>query len=235
MRLPSFNLQTASFDLGRFGRAPIELHLGETPVELHTSFLLAAVVLTFHFWGQLTLSNLALAVAGIAVILASVLMHELAHVAVARSCDIRVARIDIHAFGGVVQFGSRPIRLSRDLALLLAGTGSNLALALISGSLLLSWLEPHMVKSGCEWIEDGYHAVGFAGKMLAFAMFINLGLALINLLPLRPLDGGWITYRGLRQRVGRQNAGVIVALRVTAQGMMAVSLLIALKAIGIPD
>src|SRR4029453_4014442 len=103
MRFPSFNFQAGTFDIGRFGRAPIGLHAG---------FFLVALAVTMQFWKRGTLSGLALTVIGIAVIFGSVLIHELAHAMFARRYNIPVARIDIHMFGGTVMFGWRPPRLA---------------------------------------------------------------------------------------------------------------------------
>src|SRR5262245_38368852 len=128
MRFPSFNLQAGTFDIGRFGRAPIELHAG---------FFLVALALTLQFWKRFTLSGLALTVIGIAIIFGSVLIHELAHAMYARRYNIPVARIDIHMFGGTVMFGWRPSRLSQDVAVTFAGPASNLILAALCYVLLL--------------------------------------------------------------------------------------------------
>jgi Zn-dependent protease len=202
MRFPRFDFQSAMFDVGRFGRAPIEVH---------GSFFVIAFALTFQFWMRGTLDGLGLTLIGIIVLFASILVHELAHAAFARRYNIPVTRIDIHLLGGTVEFGWRPSRLSQDMALMFAGPASNLMLAALSGLALLFVLEPHMVKAGCEMIEDGFEPPGFAGRALFFAMYVNLGLGLINLLPAFPLDGGWISYRVLTHRFGQRTAGIVVA------------------------
>lgn len=195
MRFPSFDYQAGTFDIGRFGRAPIELHAG---------FFLVALALTFQFWKRGTLTGLALTVIGIAVIFGSVLVHELAHALYARRYNIPVSRIDIHFFGGTVQFGWRPPQLSQDLALTFAGPASNLILAGICWKLL------QLVPDGEAVRLSGVDPAWFIGRAVSFAMYINLGLGLVNLLPAFPLDGGWMAYRLLAQRVGRRNAGLIV-------------------------
>ena len=153
----------------------------------------------------------------------------------ARHYGVSVVRIDLRCFGGVVQFGSRPIGPWRDFALTYAGPASNLALALICGLLLLPLLDPHMVRNGCEFIQGGYHPLGLAGDTLVVALYVNLGQALANLLLGRPLDGGWITYDQLRQRAGQRQAGVMISILTLAQGMTGLSLLFAVLIIGIPS
>ena len=100
-------------------------------------------------------------------------------------------------------------------------------LASISFLLLLPLLEPHMVKSGCEMIEDGYEPMGFVGKILAFAMFANLSLATLNLLPVRPLDGGWITWTNIRQRGDRLRADLAAGAQAIALGTSSLMLFVA--------
>lgn len=203
MRFARFDFRSATFDVGRFGRAPIALH---------ASFFLAAFALTLQFWKRTSLEGLALTVIGIAILFASILVHELAHALLARRYSIPVSRIDIHALGGTVHFGWRPSRVAQDLALTFAGPASNLVLAALCGVALLFVLEPHMVKAGCEMIEDGFEPANtIVSRALVFAMWINLGLGLINLLPAFPLDGGWISYRLLTPRFGRRRAGIVVA------------------------
>lgn len=203
MRFPRFDLQSATFDVGRFGRAPIELH---------ASFFIVAFALTLQFWKRYSLEGLALTLIGIAILFGSILLHELAHALLARRYNIPVSRIDIHALGGTVHFGWRPSRVAQDIALTFAGPAANLVLAAFCGVALLFALEPHMVKSGCEMIEDGFEPPNtILSRALYFAMWINLGLGLINLLPAFPLDGGWISYRLLTHRFGERRAGIAVA------------------------
>jgi len=203
MRFPRFDFQSATLNVGRFGPAPIAIH---------ANFVIVALALTLQFWKRYTLEGLALTLIGIAVLFASILVHELAHAVFARRYRIPVQRIDIHALGGTVQFGWRPSRLSQDVALTFAGPASNLVIAALCGIALLFVLEPHMVKSGCEMIEDGFEPpTTIFSRALYFAMWINLGLGLINLLPAFPLDGGWISYRLLTHRFGLRTAGITVA------------------------
>jgi Zn-dependent protease len=170
------------------------------------------LALTYQFWKRHSLEGLALTLIGIGILFAAILIHELAHTVFARRYNIPVSGIDIHALGGTVVFAWRPSRMSQDLMLTFAGPASNLVLAAISGVALLLVLEPHMVKSGCEMIEDGFeppHTI--VSRALYFAMWVNLGLGLVNLLPAFPLDGGWISYRLLTHRFGQRAAGITVA------------------------
>ena len=203
MRFPIFDFQTGTFDVGRFGRSPIALH---------ASFFLIALALTAQFWRLFTLTGLALTVVGIVVVFASVLIHELAHAVFARRYRIPVSRIDIHFFGGTVRFGWRPARLSQDLALTFAGPASNLILAALCYLLLLQLTDaaPRMVQYGSSMIQMGFEPPSLFERVVRFALYINLGFGIFNMLPAFPLDGGWIAYRVLTNCFSRRMAGMVV-------------------------
>ena len=93
-------------------------------------------MLACPFWSIGNLRGLKLAGLFIAVIFASVLLHELAHAVVAKRYGLSVLRIDIHPLGGLVQFWYQPLKRSQDFAIALAGPMSNLAIGLVALVLL---------------------------------------------------------------------------------------------------
>jgi Zn-dependent protease len=76
----------------------------KTLIYLHATFFITAAILAWPFWHTFSLRGLALAVLFIAIIFASILLHELAHLEVARRYRVPARRIDIHMLGGLVQF-----------------------------------------------------------------------------------------------------------------------------------
>jgi Zn-dependent protease len=212
----------------------ITIRIGEFPIVLHPSFVVVVLAMTGPFWLSLTSAGAVLALTAFATAALSMLTHEFAHLAVARRFGVALARIDLHALGSTAQLASPPERLSQHLAIAFAGPASNLALALISCLLLVPRLDPHMVKSGCEMIEDGYEALSLAAKAVAFTMFANLVLAIVNLVPVRPLDGGWISYRDLRRRGGVLTANLVAGTHAVALGTSSLLLILAMLIIVVP-
>jgi Zn-dependent protease len=158
------------------------------------------------------LAGLVLTVIGAVIVFISILIHELAHAVFARRYRIPVSQIDIHCFGGMVHFGWRPPRLSQDLALTFAGPASNFILAALCYGLLLLLPEaaPKMVQVGSSLIQMGFEPPSILARPLRFALYLNLGLGIFNMLPAFPLDGGWIAYRVLTNYLSRRVAGIIV-------------------------
>jgi Zn-dependent protease len=108
---------------------------------------------------------------------ASVLIHELAHSVVALAWGVPVKSITLFIFGGVANIGREPERPLSEFLIAIAGPGSSLLLALGFGVL---WLTGQFV---------GWAPLAALGLYLGG---INLSLALFNLLPGFPLDGGRI-------------------------------------------
>ena len=140
---------------------------------IHPSLLLVAVMALAAGRGR-----------DLVVILASVLAHELAHVVVAHLFGLRPVRIALYPFGGVAELadleGAPP--LAR-LATLAAGPLASLLLYL-AGEPLGAWAGTGQTS----WIESLKRA--------------NLGLAVANLLPVAPLDGGRMLEVALERRAG---------------------------------
>jgi Zn-dependent protease len=194
---------TDSIAIGRYQKAPIYVH---------PTFFITAAMLAFPFWSIGNLRGLGLAGLFIAVIFASVLLHELAHAVTARRCGLLVLRIDIHALGGLVLFWYLPLKRSQDFAITLAGPMANLAIALVTLVLLASVpLEPTTIEiDGRIFFVLGTEK-GFLEQLLRGSAYLNLGLCAVNLIPAFPLDGGKLVYLVIDKRWGSRVAALIVS------------------------
>jgi Zn-dependent protease len=105
----------------------------------------------------------------------SVLIHELAHSVVALAWGIPVKSITLFIFGGVANIGREPERPLAEFLIAVAGPISSLLLALGFGIL---WLAGQLLEF-----------TPLAGLGLYLAT-VNLSLALFNMIPGFPLDGG---------------------------------------------
>ena len=124
-----------------------------------------------------------------------ILLHELAHAGAARALRVRVFSADLMPWGGQCLHATP--RTSTQLALI-AAAGPAVHLALFSGAMIL--------------LRTGAYPPGARGLVDTLGA-ANFFLALVNLLPLRPLDGaeawkllpiaaraGWRLLRDVRDR-----------------------------------
>lgn len=108
---------------------------------------------------------------------ASIVAHELGHSLLSRKLGLPVPSIMLFIFGGLAQLEHEPQR-PRD-EFLIASAGPLVSLVLAFGFGMLIWVDPNSVDT----------------PLVAFGTWlgvVNLGLALFNLLPGFPLDGGRI-------------------------------------------
>lgn len=105
----------------------------------------------------------------------SVVFHELSHSVVAQHYKIKVLSITLFLFGGLARIGRDPDKALQEFNIAVAGP-------LASGFLALFFY-------GVKLLFPGYEMVGAVADELVFT---NKWLALFNLLPGFPLDGGRI-------------------------------------------
>ncbi|MCI2426524.1 site-2 protease family protein [Candidatus Acetothermia bacterium] len=102
------------------------------------------------------------------------LAHELAHSLVAQAAGIPMHSITLFIFGGVAQMTEEPGRPGVEFRMALAGPATSLALGVVFGTI---------------WIAT----TGVSEQVAAIALWlgrINIILAVFNLIPGFPLDGG---------------------------------------------
>jgi Zn-dependent protease len=146
------------------------------PITIHWLFWLNCALLSGELDGQ-TPQAMQRLVIFVAVAFLSVLVHELGHAYTMRSTGDSRVSVLLHAFGGLAQ-GSRPLTRSQDIMVSAAGPAVQIVAALV-----VYWLARVFVRGG----------IGYMGRF-ALSSFIEVSIvwALLNLLPILPLDGGRI-------------------------------------------
>lgn len=129
---------------------------------------------------------------------ASVLIHELAHSLVAQHYGIPVPRITLFLFGGVSQIASEPPSAAQEFWIAFFGPVTSLALA------AFCWEIEPLISSQPLLALDSYLA------------WLNLILALFNLIPGFPLDGGRV-FRAIVWRVTHNYHRATVAAGVAGR------------------
>ena len=167
------------------------------PVYLAPSwFLIAVVIVGLVSWPVLAtrpLYGIALGVAQALLLLVSVLGHEAAHALTARAYGMQVLRIVANLWGGHTSFEAVLGTPGRMAVVAAAGPGANAALA------LLSYVALHGASGGV------------TTRLLEGLVIINGSLAVLNLLPGMPLDGGQVVQCLVWKVTGDRNRGSVVA------------------------
>ena len=135
--------------------------------------------------------------AGAVIFYACLLAHELAHALVARRNGVKVAGITLWLFGGVSRLDGEPKSAGAEARIAGVGPLTSLGVALIV--FLLALLPVPVLVSG----------------LLAWLVYVNVALALFNLVPAFPLDGGRLLSAWFWWRSGSRQRGVHSAVRIS--------------------
>lgn len=175
--------------------AGIELHV-------HFTFVLLLVFLGFVYWRTTHLISATLVgVAFIVVLFGCVLLHELGHALMARHYGIKTHDITLLPIGGVARLERMPENPIQELWVALAGPAVNVAIAAV----LFIWL------AATGGFVAAVDASPGGGPILQRLMAVNILLAVFNMLPAFPMDGGRVLRAALSTRLGRRRATAIAA------------------------
>jgi Zn-dependent protease len=165
-----------AFSIGRLWGIRLDVHASWLPIYALVTFTLAAAAPIGAVGG---VAAYAIAAAGALVLFASVVVHELAHALVARRFGVQTISIALFLFGGVATLEEEPPTPTADALVALAGPAMSVAIAACA--------------YGAMGLVDGIVPAGYAdavASLLAYITVANAMLAVFNLIPAYPLDGG---------------------------------------------
>jgi Zn-dependent protease/predicted transcriptional regulator len=156
-------------------------------IGLHYSWLIIALLIAFslagHFgaahpdWGRGVIWSMAIITA--LLFFAAIVAHELSHALVARRRGLPVRSITLFALGGVAQLEKEPEDAKTEFLVSIVGPIASAAIGFVC--LMLAWA------LGWTMMPE---ATTPLLAMLIWLGYINIGLAIFNLLPGFPMDGG---------------------------------------------
>ena len=170
-----------------FGR-PIHLFkVFGISVRIDPSWFIIAILVTWSFATSVFPSQLSgrspatywlMGIGGAFGYFLSVVLHELSHSLVARTYGVEMRGITLFIFGGIAEMPGEVPTPKSELVIAAAGPAASFGIALAAGGLgslggRAGWPEP-------------------STKVLLYLAFLNGALAVFNLMPAFPLDGGRI-------------------------------------------
>lgn len=148
---------------------------------------------------------------GALMVLGSVLVHEVSHAVVARRLGIGVVSVSLFLFGGYSELEGEPARPRDELLVAGAGPVASLLLAATLAGLAVAMPE----------------SVTGAGEVLGLLAVVNLAVAVFNLLPGLPLDGG----RVLRSALWRLTGDTDRATRIASRAGVGIGVIVAMSGV----
>jgi Zn-dependent protease/CBS domain-containing protein len=166
-------------------------------VRVHWSFLLLPALVAWSAWSTAGAGAAAFAVFFVLAIFGCVVLHELGHALAARSYGIGTEDITLLPIGGVARLQRMPRQPLQELVIALAGPAVNVVIA---GAILLGmWL-------GLNSLAPLLQSDVLSGSFLGRLFWANVGLAIFNMLPAFPMDGGRVLRSVLAMRLSYARA-----------------------------
>ena len=153
---------------------------------MHATFLLILAWVAFVFYSEHGLvTDALLGIVFIVLLFAIVVMHELGHVLTARQFGIQTRDITLLPIGGVARLERMPREPYQELLVALAGPAVNVVLALILFVVLMATGGPAAFAAAAK-----EKFLSTEGSWIAKLFAVNVSLAVFNMIPAFPMDGG---------------------------------------------
>jgi Zn-dependent protease len=180
-----------SLTIGRFGG---------TAVKIHVTFLLLLAWIGFSAWQQGGPAAARDSLVFIILIFVCVVLHEFGHILVARRYGIQAPEITLLPIGGVASLQALPQKPSQEFAIAIAGPAVNFVIAIVLLLLVGQFNSADLAR-----LDD------LQVSLTARLADANLFLAIFNLIPAFPMDGGRVLRALLAMKLGRPRATRIAA------------------------
>jgi Zn-dependent protease/predicted transcriptional regulator len=194
-------------------------------IGLHYSWFIIALLITFSLAAQFQLNNPAwsdglrwgLAIVTAVLFFASIVAHELSHALVAKARGLPVRSITLFALGGVAQMEQDAADAKTEFWMGIVGPITSFVIGVVCLALAfaLGWAPPDLPRTP-------------VAAMVMWLGVINIGLAIFNMIPGFPLDGGrvlrgliwWITGNARRATTIAARVGQVIAFLMILYGVM---------------
>jgi len=182
-----------SWKIARFAGIDVNIHL--------TFFILIFWIALTYWQAEGTVAAVVYGVGFVLALFVCVVLHEFGHALTARRYGIGTKYITLLPIGGVASLESMPEDPKQEMAVALAGPAVNLVIA--AGI----WLWLTATNSMLPLDQLNLSSEGFLQKLL----MINIILAVFNMLPAFPMDGGRVLRAALAMKMDHNRATQVAA------------------------
>jgi Zn-dependent protease len=194
-------------------------------IGLHYSWFLIALLITFSLAGHFQTNNPTWSASlrwGVSILtallfFASIVIHELSHAVVAKFRGLPVASITLFALGGVAQIEKEAADAKTEFWMGIIGPITSVVIGVLCLmiTIALGWRPPEFPQRPLP-------------AMFMWLGYINIGLAIFNMVPGFPLDGGrvlrgliwWITGDAKRATTIAARVGQVIAFMMIIYGVL---------------
>ncbi len=194
-------------------------------IGLHYSWFIIALLITLSLASQFRVTNpdwsaglrWTLAIITAVLFFGAIVAHELSHAVVAKTRGLPVRSITLFALGGVAQIEKEAADAKTEFWMGIIGpiTSFVIGVACLAVTIALGWRPPDFPQQPLS-------------AMLMWLGVINIGLAIFNMIPGFPLDGGrvlraiawWITRDARRATTIASRVGQVIAFGMIVLGLM---------------
>jgi Zn-dependent protease/CBS domain-containing protein len=184
---------SGSWRIGRIARIDVYVHF--------TFLILFAWVAGMHYMAHRSIGEAVVGALFILALFLIVVLHELGHALAARRYGIATRDIILLPIGGVARLERMPDDPKQELVVALAGPAVNIVLA---AAIFVG------LKFGSGLVSAG-EAANIGAGFLSQLFYVNVVLALFNLLPAFPMDGGRVLRAFLAMRMDYMRATQVAA------------------------
>jgi len=163
-----------SFQIARIRGISIEIHPSWFLILAFISYTLADGWFPAQYSDWSTGAYWTVGIAAALLLFVTILVHELAHAAVAIHRGLPVPKITLFIFGGVSQMARQPRSPGEEFQISAAGPGTSIVIAIVTGGAALALNNSNEKLDGILW----------------YLAAVNLLLGVFNIIPGFPLDGG---------------------------------------------
>lgn len=171
-----------------------------TAVRIHLTLLLFLAWIGLRAWQEGGAEVAGQSVLFISLVFACVALHEFGHILMARQFGIVSSEVTLLPIGGVADMNRMPDKPWQELLVAIAGPMVNVVIAI---GLIAAAGAADLANA----VEISNPAIGLAQRLAA----TNLFLAIFNLVPAFPMDGGRVLRAGLAMWIGQDKATRIAA------------------------